>query len=204
MIRLGGVPPESTTENIKKFFSGLKIAEGGINFLFHDNGRTFRDVFVEFNWLGETLSALEQDGSTLLNHPITLRKASTKDLDRLLFANMLNMEASGYLVSPKLLKYIESVCLKPKRDQLPRGFEVLITLLKRIPWSKASQTFVNDLCQVTLIVARALRKRVVAETASPELFKVFVDVSLNSQGFLNSHLARLYLIFFNEAVSQEA
>lgn len=203
MIRLCGMPHETTTEDVKKVLSGFKIAEGGVNFICSTDGRSFGDVFVEFISLGESLSALERDDFMLSSRSITLRKTSVKELDHLLFMKSPDLKMSGYPIHPDLLKCIENLCLKPRKGQQMRGFEVLITLLKRIPWSKSSFAFINDLCQVTLIAARALRKRVVVGMANPELFKTFVDVSLNSQGFLNSHLVRLYFSFFNETVSSD-
>jgi hypothetical protein len=185
IVRLCGTPYKSTAEDIKNFLSGLEIVEGGINFLYATDKRTF----------GE-----ERDGLTIGNRTITLKKTSMCDLDHLLFAGPMDLKAQGYLLSPELLRYIENACIRPKRGQFLRGFEILITLLKRVPWSKSSLAFINDLCRITITAARALRERVISGYVDSELFKVFVDVSLNAQGFLNSQIVRLYFILFDEMV----
>jgi hypothetical protein len=201
IVRLCGTPYKSTAEDIKNFLSGLEIVEGGINFLYATDKRTFGDVFVELNSPKEVKSAIEErDGLTIGNRTITLKKTSMCDLDHLLFAGPMDLKAQGYLLSPELLRYIENACIRPKRGQFLRGFEILITLLKRVPWSKSSLAFINDLCRITITAARALRERVISGYVDSELFKVFVDVSLNAQGFLNSQIVRLYFILFDEMV----
>ncbi|XP_039614497.1 G-rich sequence factor 1 [Polypterus senegalus] len=80
VIRLRGLPFNSTEEDIVQFFEGLQITRNGITFVTDERGRNVGDAFVQFDTAEMADQALLKDRQTIGNRYIEVFKSKMSEI----------------------------------------------------------------------------------------------------------------------------